>query len=101
MQTFKHLIIKYLNNMIQSVEITKWKNSTQMASRVNDHETGFADVIINKEEVYADLNTSHYYIVMIISGEVNISCKLYRKKIKKRRIEHPKLNSYIVPRDSN
>ena len=27
--------------MIQSIEITKWKNSTQMASRVNDHETGF------------------------------------------------------------
>ena len=67
--------------MIQSIEITKWKNSTQMASRVNDHETGFADVIINKEEVYADLNTSHYYIVMIISGEVNISCKLYRNKL--------------------
>ena len=67
--------------MIQSVEITKWRNATQMASRVNDHETGFADILIHKEEVYADLNTNHYYIVMIISGEVNASCKLYKNKL--------------------
>lgn len=52
-----------------------------MASRVNDHETGFADILIQKEEVYADLNTNHYYIVMIISGEVNASCKLYKNKL--------------------
>ena len=67
--------------MIQSIEITKWRNATQMASRVNDHETGFADILIHKEEVYADLNTNHYYIVMIISGEVNASCKLYKNKL--------------------
>lgn len=67
--------------MIQSIEITKWRNATQMASRVNDHETGFADILIQKEEVYADLNTNHYYIVMIISGEVNASCKLYKNKL--------------------
>ena len=67
--------------MIQSIEITKWRNATQMASRVNDHETGFADILIHKEEVYADLNTNHYYIVMIISGEVNTSCKLYKNKL--------------------
>ena len=67
--------------MIQSIEITKWRNATQMASRVNDHETGFADILIHKEEVYADLKTNHYYIVMIISGEVNASCKLYKNKL--------------------
>ena len=67
--------------MIQSIEITTWRNATQMASRVNDHETGFADILIQKEEVYADLNTNHYYIVMIISGEVNASCKLYKNKL--------------------
>ena len=67
--------------MIQSIEITKWRNATQMASRVNDHETGFADILIHKEEVYADLNTNHYYIVIIISGEVNASCKLYKNKL--------------------
>ena len=67
--------------MIQSIEITKWRNATQMASRVNDHETGFADILIHKAEVYADLNTNHYYIVMIISGEVNASCKLYKNKL--------------------
>ena len=67
--------------MIQSIEMTKWRNATQMASRVNDHETGFADILIHKEEVYADLNTNHYYIVMIISGEVNASCKLYKNKL--------------------
>lgn len=62
---------------IKSVKITNWKNATQMASRVNDHETGFADIVIGKGENYVDLDTSHYYIVMIMSGEVSVSCKLY------------------------
>ena len=66
--------------MIQSIEITKWRNATQMTSRVNDHETGFADILIAKDEVYADLNTKHYYIVMIMSGDVKASCKLYMNK---------------------
>ena len=67
--------------MIHDIKITEWKNATQMASRVNDHETGFADLLIQKEEVYEDLNTKHYYIIMIMSGEVNVSCKLYRNKL--------------------
>ena len=68
-------------SVIQNVEITKWKGATQMASRVNDHETGFADIIIGKDEVYVDLDTSHYYIVMIMSGEVSASCKLYHNRL--------------------
>ena len=68
-------------SMIRSVKITKWKGATQMASRVNDHETGFADIIIGKDEVYVDLDTSHYYIVMIMSGEVSASCKLYHNRL--------------------
>ena len=41
-------------SVIRSVKITKWKGATQMASRVNDHETGFADIIMGKEEKYVD-----------------------------------------------
>lgn len=66
---------------IKSVKITNWKNATQMASRVNDHETGFADIVIGKGENYVDLDTSHYYIVMIMSGEVSVSCKLYHNRL--------------------
>lgn len=66
---------------MKRIKITKWKNATQMASRVNDHETGFADILMRKDEVYADLDTKHYYIVMIMSGEVNASCKLYRNRL--------------------
>lgn len=52
-----------------------------MASRVNDLETGFANIIIKKGEVYTDVLTNHYYIVMVMSGELNISCKLYRNRL--------------------
>lgn len=67
--------------MIQSKTITKWKGAVQMASRVNDIETGFADIHLMKGEVYTDLCTSHYYIIMIMSGEVTISCKLYQNRL--------------------
>lgn len=66
--------------MMHSVKITNRKNSVQMASCVNGNETGFADIIIGKEEIYTDLLTSHYYILMVMSGEVIVSCKLYRDK---------------------
>lgn len=66
---------------MESVNMTTWKNAIQIASRVNDHETGFADILIEKGEHYIDLDTKHNYIIMIMSGEVSTSCKLYHNKL--------------------
>lgn len=66
--------------MPQSKTITKWKGAAQMASRENDLETGFADIRMKESEVYADPRTSHYCIIMIMSGEVTLSCKLYQNR---------------------
>lgn len=67
--------------MIQSKTITKWEGAVQMASRVNDIETGFADIPMKEGEVYTEPSTNHYYIVIIMSGEVTLSCKLYSNRL--------------------
>lgn len=67
--------------MIETKIITNWDSAVQMASRVNDLETGFADVFIKKDEEYTDVFTNHYYIIIVMSGELRVSCKLYRNRL--------------------
>lgn len=51
-----------------------------MASRINDHETGFADIIVPEGEWYNEPHTRHYYIIMVMEGEIMLSCKLYHNR---------------------
>ena len=37
--------------MIKDVIITHWKGAVQMASRINEHETGFADLVVRADEL--------------------------------------------------
>ena len=67
--------------MIQVVNITHFKGSTQMASRINEHETGFADILVHKGELYEEDYTRHYIILIVRKGEVLLSCKLYHNKV--------------------
>lgn len=61
--------------------ITKWRGATQMISSVNDIDTGFADILLRQGDEYVDKHTGYYYIIMIMSGEVSISCKLYQNRL--------------------
>ncbi len=63
--------------MIKDVVITHWKGAVQMASRINEHETGFADLVVGADELYKDTHCKHYYILMLRSGSIKLSCKLY------------------------
>lgn len=67
--------------MIQGVKITNFRGATQMASRINEHETGFADVFVSKDEVHREDYTQHYIILIVRKGEVMLTCKLYHNKI--------------------
>ncbi len=77
----KWFIYSYLDNMIQTVKITHFKGATQMASRINEHETGFADILVSKGELYEEDYTRHYMILIVRKGEVLLSCKLYHNKV--------------------
>lgn len=63
--------------MIKDVIITHWKGAVQMASRINEHETGFADLVVRADKLYKDNHCKHYYILMLRSGSIKLSCKLY------------------------
>lgn len=52
-----------------------------MASRNNEHETGFADILVRKGEWYEDSCARHYYILMIKSGTINLSCRIYHNRL--------------------
>ena len=67
--------------MIKDVVITHWKGAVQMASRINEHETGFADLVVGAGELYKDTHTRHYYILMVRSGCIKLSCKLYINRV--------------------
>ena len=63
------------------IKITRWKGAAQMASRMNGHETGFADIIIKRDEWYQELSTKHYFILFIKKGSILLSTKLYHNKV--------------------
>ena len=67
--------------MIQAVNITHCKGATQMASRINEHETGFADILVEKDELYKEDYTRHYIILIVRKGKVLLTCKLYHNKV--------------------
>lgn len=62
------------------IKITQWKGAAQMASRMNGHETGFANIIVPKDGWYEEPSTKHYYILMVLSGSIHLSTKLYQHK---------------------
>ena len=66
--------------MAKEIKITDWKGAVQMASRINDHETGFADLVVRKDEWYDVSRARHYYIIMVRSGAISLSCKLYHNR---------------------
>lgn len=66
--------------MLKPVEITSWKGAAQMASRNNEHETGFADIFVRESEWYRVPHAKHYYILMVKEGSISLSCKLYGHK---------------------
>ena len=66
---------------MKEVKITHWKGAAQMASRINDHETGFADIFVATDEVYRERDPRHYFILMVRFGKIKLSCKLYRNRI--------------------
>ena len=67
--------------MVQKVTITQCKGATQFASRINEHETGFADLSIEQGERYEEEHTRHYLILIVRKGSVLLSCKLYHNKV--------------------
>lgn len=66
--------------MAKEIKITDWPGAAQMASRINDHETGFAHIVVGKNEWYDVARASHYYIIMVRSGAISLSCKLYHNR---------------------
>lgn len=66
--------------MAKPIKITHWRGAAQMASRMNEHETGFADINVAKGEWYNEPHTRHYYIIMVMEGEILLSCKLYHNR---------------------
>lgn len=62
------------------IKITYRKGAAQMASRMNGHETGFADISVNCGECYVEPMTRHYYILFIKKGGILLSTKLCQNK---------------------
>lgn len=68
---------------MQSNTITKNDCIAKIEHQLNGLKTSFANITIKKGNVYTDHCTSHFYIVIIMSGEVTISCKLYQNRLVK------------------
>ncbi len=63
------------------IKITHWNGATQMASRMNGHETGFAHITLEKDEYYKELTAKHYYILSIKKGCIRLTTRLYMNKV--------------------
>ena len=52
-----------------------------LLNRGPNRSTGFAVVSFSKDESYEDNFTSFYYILIVLTGKIKLSCKLYQNKI--------------------